>query len=86
LWRDFATTLPELFAAMCFNQQIERERSASRRSDSFSWRPMTTHNPGTVSGTENPISDADRDGQFTDRQQKSFELSAIRSDLLIVSQ
>jgi hypothetical protein len=47
---------------------------------------MVTHSPGAVSGTENPISDADRDGQFTDRQQKSFELSAIRSDLLIVSQ
>src|SRR5918996_1376108 len=33
---DFATTLPELFAAICSNRKMERERSDHRRMNSFS--------------------------------------------------
>jgi hypothetical protein len=33
---DFATTLPELFAAICSERKVECERSGFRRLDSFS--------------------------------------------------
>jgi hypothetical protein len=32
----FATTLPEVFASMCSNREIERSQSRFRRLDSFS--------------------------------------------------